>query len=65
VIIQTNPEMFSRVLPVHTVTKIDRSKGIVTLNGSDGTSHEIRLDSWGNMEATQPIVGSKVQLLKE
>ena len=64
-IIQTNPEMFSRVLPVHTVTNIDRSKGIVTLSGSDGTSHEVRLDSWGNMEVTQPMIGSKVQLLKE
>lgn len=64
-IIQTNPEMFSRVLPVHTVTHIDRSTGIVTLSGSDGSSLDVRLDSWGNMEETQPIIGSKVQLLEE
>jgi hypothetical protein len=38
VIIQTNPEVFSKRLPVHTVTNIDRSRGIVTLSGSDGTS---------------------------
>jgi hypothetical protein len=63
-IIQTNPDVFSRVLPVHTVTNIDRSTGIVTLSGSDGSSLDVRLDSWGNMEETQPVVGSKVQLLE-
>ena len=40
-IIQTNPEIFSRTLPVHTVTHIDRSKGIVTLSGSDSSSLEV------------------------
>ena len=63
-IIQTNPDVFSRVLPVHTVTNIDRSTGIVTLSGSDGSSLDVRLDSWGKMEETQPVVGSKVQLLE-
>lgn len=64
-IIQTNPEAFSNRFPIHTVINIDRSTGIVTLSGSDGTSHDVRLDSWGNMEETQPVVGSKVQLLPE
>lgn len=61
--IQTNPEMFSSKLPVHTVTHIDRDKGIVTLSGSDGSSQQVRLDSWGPFEAAQPAVGSRVQLL--
>jgi hypothetical protein len=64
-IIQTDPEMFSRVLPVHTVTHIDRAKGVVTLSGSDGSSLDVRLDSWGPLEVTQPVIGSKVQLLPE
>jgi len=64
-IIQTNPDVFSGVLPVHTVTQIDRSAGIVTLSGSDGSSLDVRLDSWGNMEETQPVTGSKVQLLPD
>jgi hypothetical protein len=64
-IIQTNPEVFSRILPVHTVTHIDRSTGIVTLSGSDGSSLDVGLDSWGPSEVTQPVIGSKVQLLKE
>ena len=64
-IIQTNPEMFSRVFPVHTVTNIDRSTGIVTLSGSDGSSLDVRLDSWGPFEDGHPAVGSKVQLLEE
>jgi hypothetical protein len=61
--IQTNPEMFSPRLPVHTVTNIDRTAGIVSLSGSDGSSHQVRLDSWGPFEEAQPLVGSKVQLL--
>jgi hypothetical protein len=61
--IQTNPQMFSPRLPVHTVTHIDKAAGIVTLTGSDGTTHQVRLDSWGPSELTQPLVGSKVQLL--
>jgi hypothetical protein len=65
VIIQTNPDVFSRALPVHTVTHIDRSKGIVTLSGSDGSSLDVRLDSWGTLEVTQPVIGSKVQLLPD
>ncbi len=64
-IIQTNPEVFSDRLPVHTVTNIDRSRGIVALSGSDGTSLEVRLDSWGPSEVTQPVIGSKVQLLEK
>jgi hypothetical protein len=61
--IQTNPEVFSNRLPVHTVTNIDRSRGIVTLSGSDGTSLDVPLNSWGPLEVTQPVIGSKVQLL--
>jgi hypothetical protein len=57
--------MFSRTLSVHTVTNIDRSTGVVTLSGSDGTSLDVRLDSWGPSEDYQPVVGSKVQLLPE
>jgi hypothetical protein len=65
VIIQTNAEMFSRILLVHTVTHIDRSTGVVTLSGSDGSSLDVRLDSWGPLEVTQPVIGSRVQLLNE
>ncbi len=61
--IQTNPEMFNPRLPVYTVTHIDRDAGIVTLRGSDGSSHQARLDSWGPSEWSQPVIGSKVQLL--
>lgn len=50
--IQTNPEMFNNSLPVHTVTDIDRTAGIVTLSGSDGSSYQVRLDSWGPFEET-------------
>jgi len=64
-IIQTNPEAFSNRLPVHTVTNIDRLTGIVILSGSDGTQHEVRLDSWGPLKETQPVVGSKVQVLPD
>jgi len=64
-IIQTNPEVFSNRLSIHTVTDIDRAGGIVTLSGSDGTSLEVRLDSWGPSEVTQPVVGSQVQLLPD
>jgi hypothetical protein len=63
--IQTNPEAFSKRLPVHTVTSIDRSTGIVTLSGSDGTSLDVRLDSWGPLVETQPVIGSKVQILPD
>ena len=64
-IIQTNPEMFYRNRPIHTVTNIERSKGVVTLSGSDGSSLDVRLDSWGHLEVTQPVVGSKLQLLDD
>ena len=64
-IIQTNPDVFQKHLPVHTVTNIDRSRGIVTLSGPDGPSQEVALNSWGPSKATQPIVGSKVQLLPD
>jgi hypothetical protein len=63
-IIQTNPEMFSPTLPVHTVTSIDRKTGIVTLSGSDGSSVQVGLYAWGKSEWTQPVVGSKVQILE-
>ena len=61
--IQTNPEVFNPSLPVHTVTQIDRTEGVVTLKGSDGTSLKVALNSWGDSEWSQPVVGSKVQLL--
>lgn len=61
--IQTNPEMFTKSLPVHTVTHIDRVAGTVTLSGSDKTSVEVPLNSWGPIKEAQPLVGSKVQLL--
>jgi hypothetical protein len=64
-IIQTNPEAFSNRFPVHMVTNIDRSIGVVTLNGSDGSSLDVRLDSWGLSQDTQPVVGSEVQLLPD
>jgi hypothetical protein len=64
-IIQTNPEMFSRVLPVHTVTNIDRGMGTVTLSGSDGSSYVAQLAWWGDTEVTQPAIGSQVQLLPD
>jgi hypothetical protein len=64
-IVQTNPEMFYRNRPIHTVTNIDRSKGVVTPSGSDGSSLDVRLDSWGHLEVTQPVIGSKVQLLDD
>jgi hypothetical protein len=62
-IIQTEPQMFSSKSPVYTVTHIDHAQGIVTLNGSDGSSQQVRLDSWGPYKDAQPVVGSKVQLL--
>ena len=61
--IQTNPKAFTRLLPVHTVTAIDRVTKIVTLSGSDGTSQQVALNSWGPSEDTQPVIGSQVQLL--
>jgi hypothetical protein len=60
-IIQTNPEMFNRSLPVYTVTHIEA--GVVTLRGTDGSSHQVRLDSWGTIKEAQPVIGSQVQLL--
>jgi hypothetical protein len=61
--IQTNPEMFSPRLPVHTVTHIDRVAGVTTLTGLGGSSQDVPLRAWGPFEAAQPAVGSKVQLL--
>jgi hypothetical protein len=63
-VIQTNPEAFSKLVPIHTVTFIDRTQGIVALSGSDGTSLNVSLKSWGNIEAAQPVIGSTVQLLE-
>jgi hypothetical protein len=57
--IQTEPAMFDPKLPIHTLTNIDREAGVVTL--SNGI--QVRLDSWGHIEAAQPLVGSKVQVL--
>ncbi len=65
VIIQTNPDAFTKRLPVHTVTAIDKSRGAVILSGSNGTSLEVALNSWGHLEATQPDIGSKVQLFPD
>jgi hypothetical protein len=62
-VIQTNPKMFKASLPVYTVANIDRTAGIVTLRGSDGSSQQVRLDSWGPFAEAQPLVGSEVQLL--
>jgi len=62
-IIQTNPKMFKSSLPVYTVTNIDRTAGIVTLRGSDGSQQKVRLDSWGPFVEAHPMVGSQVQLL--
>jgi hypothetical protein len=64
-IIQTNPAMFDSRLPVHTVTAIDCSNGVVILSGSDGTSVNVALNSWGDSPDTQPLIGSKVQLLQK
>lgn len=61
--IQTNPEMFSSKFPVYKVTHIDHAQGIVTLSGSDGSSQQVRLDSWGPYKEAQPVIGSQVQLL--
>jgi len=63
VTIQTNPDAFNPSLPVHTVTHIDRAAGTVTLASPNGTSTEVSLSSWGPSEWTQPVVGTKVQLL--
>jgi hypothetical protein len=60
---QTNPEMFSRNLPVHTVTHIDHTTGMVTLSGSDGSSYEVPLTNWGPIKDAQPLVGSKIQFV--
>jgi hypothetical protein len=57
--IQTNPEMFNPQLPVQTVVDIDRFSGVVTL--SDGTV--VALNSWGDSEWSQPVIGTQVQLL--
>jgi hypothetical protein len=35
------------------------------LSGSDGTSLDVALNSWGHLEVTQPGIGSKVQLLPD
>jgi hypothetical protein len=64
-VIQTNPEVSSNRLPGHTVTKIDQSRGTVTLSGSDGTSLEVVLNSWGHLEVNQSVSGSRVQLLPD
>jgi hypothetical protein len=61
--IQTNPEVFTRSLPIHNVTNVNRTAGIVTLSGSDGTSYEVPLNLWKPWEEAQPLVGSEVQLL--
>jgi hypothetical protein len=63
VIIQTEPAMFRASLAIYTVISIDRAAGIVVLSGSDGSSEQVRLDSWGPWVECQPLVGSKVQLL--
>jgi len=64
-IIQTNPEAFTKRLPVHTVIDIGRLSQEVTLSGSDGSSLKVSLKSWGRLEVGHPDIGSKVQLLPE
>jgi hypothetical protein len=64
-IIQTNPDAFGKHRPIHTVTHIDRAKGIVTMTGSDCSTFTAPLNAWGRLIETQPVVGSKVQLLEE
>jgi hypothetical protein len=64
-IIQTNPEAFSRAYPIYTVTDINRATGVVMLTGSDGSTKQERLDSWGPFEDGHPVVGSQVQYLPD
>ena len=64
-IIQTNPDMFDSRFPIYTVADIDRLNGVVALHGSDVSSLDVALNSWGNSPDTQPLVGSKVQLLQK
>ena len=61
--IQTNPDVFQKHLPVHTVTSINRRKGVVTLSGSDATTQNVRLDSWGDLDGCQPGIGTRLQFL--
>ena len=56
-------QMFSSRFPVYTVTHIDHAQGIATLSDSDGSSQQLRLDSWGPFKEGHPVIGSKVQLL--
>jgi hypothetical protein len=62
-IIQTNPGAFQERRPVHTVCHIDRTKGVVTMAGSDGSTFTASLSAWGRLIETQPVIGSRVQLL--
>lgn len=64
-IMQTNPDMFTKRFPVHTVTAIDGRAGTVVLNGSDGLSVTVALNSWGNTPDTWPVVGSQIQILPD
>ena len=64
-IVQTNPAAFTTRFPIYTVADIDRSAGIVTLSGSDGSSVKVALNSWGNSPDTQPLVGRQVQILPD
>lgn len=64
-IIQTEPAMFDSRFPVYAVTTIDRANNVVTLRGSDGTFVNVALNSWGDSPDTQPLIGSKVQLLQK
>jgi hypothetical protein len=64
-VIQTNPQMFRKTLAVHTLTHINQRTGVVTLRGSDGTSIDVSLDSWGPFKEAHPPIGSEVQSLPE
>ena len=64
-IIQTTPGAFQKRRPVHTVSHIDRTKGVVTMAGSDGSTFTAPLRAWGHLIETQAVIGSRVQLLDE
>jgi len=61
--LQLDPQLFNPNLPIYTVTYIDQTYGLVSLNGSDGTSLQVPVSAWGPLEEAQPLIGSKVQLL--
>jgi hypothetical protein len=63
--IQTEPAMFTKSLPIYTVTDIDKAAGVVTLSGPNGSSQQAPLDAWGPFPEGHPVIGSRVQLLPD